>query len=140
MNSSQISAILRQNPYTKRYFEGCVPADAIPQKHSYPYFIIVNTDPATKPGQHWQVIFVESKQKVEHFCSFGLAPNHHMKNFLNTFPQFYQNPKCIQAASSRACGLFCILYVMQRCRGVPRHQVVSNLQHMPISFLENLLL
>ena len=57
--------------YAKRYFKGVFARDNIPFIISYPCSLIINTDPSTRPGEHWLALFFNSKKEAEFFDSFG---------------------------------------------------------------------
>jgi hypothetical protein len=139
MNSLQIAQILNQNPYTKRYFRGCVPADKIPHNNDYPYFVIVNQDVTGQPGTHWLFVWITSKQRAEFFDSFGGKPRGEIARFLSAFPQLTYNPHPVQCLNSQACAIYCILYAIQRCRNRPPSKIVSALSQISPSFVESLL-
>lgn len=139
MNSLQITRILSSNPYTSKYFAGTFPSDQIPLKHSYPYFIVVNTDAANKPGKHWVLIWMESAEKAEFFDSFARRPQGPILRFLHRFKTILYNNKPLQSVLSEACGVFVCLYAILRSRGYSHSKIVYSFSRMPFSFFENLL-
>lgn len=139
MNSSQISQILTKNPYTKTKFLACTACDQIPFGKKFPYLVVVNTDTARNTGRHWVLIFVESVKKAEYFDSFGQAPNPQISQYLQNFEKVFYSKQCVQKDWSEACGIFCILYAIQRCRGQKPQKIVSSLKQLNPLFIENFL-
>ena len=74
---------------------------------------IVNTDPDTKPGEHWLAVYYTKYNQFNFFDSYGLAPSTY--GFDNgVFSQ--RNKRCVQSAVSDACGQHCIYYLVNRFR------------------------
>lgn len=139
MNSLQISQILSSNLYTKSKFLGCVPCDLIPSPSHFPFFVIVNTDESRKPGKHWCLIYAENSENAEYFDSFGKKPKAQIRKYLERFKKVFYSTQCIQEKWSEACGLFCILYAIQRSRGGTPKQIVSSLKKLNPLVIENFL-
>ena len=75
---------------------------------------IVNTDPDTKPGEHWLAVYYTKYNQFNFFDSYGLSPSTY--GFDNgVFSQ--HNKRCVQAAVSDTCGQHCIYYLVNRFRG-----------------------
>ena len=116
MDADQIQKILQQEPWTKHCFVGVFAADTLPtQRIQPPCCLVVNTDPADKPGSHWIAIYIDRDGCGEYFDSYGMAP---------CFPQFLDrhaysgwkwNTRQVQCTVSSLCGAFCILFLTQRC-------------------------
>ena len=96
----------------KRSFGGCFPSDKIPRFYQFPCTIVVNTQTADKPGQHWVAIHI-TKYASFYFDSFGLpALEPHILRYLKSYSRrVVYNPSCIQHMFSTSCGLFCIAFV-----------------------------
>lgn len=124
MNSYQIHRILARNPYTRNYFEGVYACNEIPHLQHFPHFFIVNTDPQPSHGLHWTLIYVQSSDKVEFFDSFGEPPNAYISSFLTRFRHVQMNRQKLQQEHSQTCGVFCILFAVERCRG---HNGIENI-------------
>jgi len=107
-------------------FKGVFALDKISQNCKNGSFII-NTDPSTKPGEHWVAVVIK-KGIGEYFDSFGNPPYHReILNFLerNCSHNWWYNPLCIQNTFSTTCGHYCILYVGLRCLGYSYNHFVS---------------
>lgn len=79
MNSAEIDYALRHDQCTQESFAGVFPSDVLKTvvKHrTLPTCYVVNTDPASKPGEHWVAFYFPAclTDKVEYFDSFGQPP------------------------------------------------------------------
>ena len=98
------------------HFVGVFPADAIRIRQcvgawKFPIFFIANTDPSTKPGEHWVAFVIHCPQTIEVFDSFGRpARNYstHLNRFIQTFPIQRHNKRQFQSIYSDTCGYFCL--------------------------------
>jgi hypothetical protein len=65
MNTGQIELILRRNIDN---FDGVFSRDRLPDK---PRLLVCNTDPSSRPGQHWIAIYVGEDGRGEYFDSLA---------------------------------------------------------------------
>ena len=110
MNTLDINKILKDTTN----FYGTVCRDELPRIKKRPISIIANTDPCSKPGQHWIVILLNEKGRGNYFDSFGLPPLH--QDFIiymdiNCPNGWSFNHRTLQSVDSDTCGLYCILYI-----------------------------
>jgi len=129
MNTGEICCILERFfvDYPACKFLGVFAADEVPvYLPAFPCCFIVNTDPASKPGEHWTACYCESAYLLEFFDSYGLPPVLYQAVRLPAMNVWY-NPRCFQDMSSDACGYYSVYYVCCRARGVSRIQVQSHL-------------
>ncbi len=71
-------AALNSNATTKDVVAGVYAADAIPPVFSkLPATRIINTDPRSRPGEHWIALYQEVPDVIEFFDSFGKDPSYH---------------------------------------------------------------
>ena len=70
MNTKQLWNALCLNPLTNNYFDGIYSSDTLKEIEGKPNLIICNTDPSTKPGEHW-VLFFFNEISVDFFDSLG---------------------------------------------------------------------
>ena len=85
------------------------------QKYKKNKFIILNTDPSEKNGEHWTVLFRENEDLYEFFDSLGQHPK---KFFFQNFPSKCNFSKTmIQNPFEDTCGYFCLYYIFFKCRG-----------------------
>ena len=84
MFKTQLISVIESDPISKFSFQGCFASNEIPkiQKNK---FIILNTDPSEKQGEHWTVLFRENEDLYEFFDSLGQSPKtYSFQNFLQT--------------------------------------------------------
>ena len=117
-------------------FLGCIMRDQIKtlmpevKPHSRISFII-NTDPYTKEGSHWQAIYIdardgpESSNSIEFYDSFGrsIEPEvlHGLKLLIkmlkpSTVLKLKENKVIMQSDNSSNCGWFCVRFLIDRYR------------------------
>ena len=94
---------------------GTFARDQIPplEHEKRPYALVVNTDVAAEPGEHWLALYApRGSNKIELFDSFGLPPN------LYSFDQslFNYSSRSIQDYSSKVCGHYALLFIYFRSR------------------------
>jgi hypothetical protein len=58
MNTKEIDQFVRGDRASRGIFQGVFSADTLPDK---PRLLVCNTDPSSKPGSHWIVIFIDLK-------------------------------------------------------------------------------
>jgi len=119
MDSDQIEQLLANQPY----FQGVFSSDTLPIK---PRLLICNTDPSTKPGEHWIAIYVDKNGFGEYFDSFGRPPTKHFERYMNSnCKRWTFNKKLLQSRISAFCGYYCSLYVVLRCQGFNLVKIVG---------------
>lgn len=125
--TNDLETLLRKNKKTSLFFRGVYANDELPTHTSTPALYVCNTDPSTKTGQHWVVIFINDKRKAEYFDSFGLHPS--IKNFENFLSKNSLAWKCnikpVQHILSDACGYHCLFYAIHRCIGFDMNAIIN---------------
>jgi hypothetical protein len=131
MFTSQIRSALASDPVASRYFAGVFPSDMLPNKITFPFSAVANTDPSSKPGRHWVAFHFDSEGNGEYFDSYGKPPcNTALFNFL-----IDKNVKCetpdanpvrLQGFDSDVCGQYCIAFLMKRARGKSMQDIVES--------------
>jgi hypothetical protein len=71
-NTGDIEVLLNADSTCRRVFQGVFSSDMLPPNHR---LLVCNTDPSTRPGQHWIAIYVDENRCGEYFDSFGQSPN-----------------------------------------------------------------
>jgi hypothetical protein len=92
--------------------------------------VIVNTDPSTKSGSHWQAIYWDARSQgsksIEFFDSFGRDPSPNQLKGIkmiveklkpDTYLKLKINRIKQQDVNSANCGWFCIRFLIDRYRG-----------------------
>ena len=125
MDSATIDLVLKRNC---PIYRGTFASDELPTNISRPCVIVVNTDPASRPGRHWICMYFDTDGHGEFFDSFGMRPKRVFERYLNekciawTF-----NLKQMQSLISRFCGHYCIWYCMLKSRNVSLNELVRTL-------------
>ena len=117
MENILINKLLKTNPSTKQTFLGTFAIDTLPGEiEKYPCGMVINTDPISKPGQHWLALYAENCKKVEFFDSFGQAIPESVELFIKKhFGECEESITQVQDESSSACGAYCVYFLTIRC-------------------------
>jgi hypothetical protein len=102
--------------YLKGYnqFIGVFPRDQIPENIPINSGLIINTDKAKDPGEHWVSIYLDNDVAV-YFDSFGLIPMHReIIIFLNKISPngWYHNTIPFQSINADTCGMYCVYFLV----------------------------
>ena len=128
MDGHTLEAVLRKDPHTDSLFAGVFASDTLPHNiHQKPSLIIVNTDPISKPGAHWQAIYIGCDGRGEHFCSYGLGPFvPNIRKFMDRQCKIWtKNTTDLQAFDSSVCGQYCVLYLLYKAHGYSMSEILS---------------
>ena len=121
MNAHEIDHALKR--VCGKAFDGVFSADMLPEK---PRLLVINTDPASRPGRHWVCMWVKNGYG-EYFDSFGQPPTANFERYLNEHCVSWTfNRKQLQSVVSRFCGHYCIYFCVLRSRGVDMSKVVNS--------------
>ena len=108
----------KEDPRLKPMFVGVFPADKVPSLSKQgPHALIVNTDPAGKPGEHWLALFIQWGC-CEVFDSFALP----LKNYPTLQPLWKRwstlitSNKPLQSLDTYTCGHYSTLFLKARAR------------------------
>lgn len=109
-------------------FVGTFPCNEIPPPKSYPSHYVINTArldaKERRPiveGKHWVVLTLKTSGTCEYFDSFGVQPTQpDIVNFISEHcnKNLKYNTQMIQNPLSRACGVYCVDYILARAAGV----------------------
>lgn len=124
MNNFQIDFILHS--VMGSTFGGVWPCDLLPSKiDKRPLYLVVNTDPKDKQGQHWVGIILEAEDgTASFFDSYGHGPNadfypKHFNRFLSRNAlEIRYNRRQVQDHFSSTCGAHVIFFLCQRFKGL----------------------
>lgn len=122
MNTQEIENTVQKDKCVTRDFLGVFPSDQLPKIQTRPCCFIANTDPSTKPGQHWIAMYFGRYN--EYFDSYALEPQ---EDFRVYKPEIVSN-HCLQSFDSAVCGEYCIYFLYKRGRGVPFATIIDNLR------------
>lgn len=119
-SSAEINTALKNYDTTSRVFKGCFPADMLPTAiEEFPCALIANTDSSSRPGCHWVAFYARDDENVEMFDSFGHCPGDYpqFKPFIKQFENIEYNGTRAQEHFSSACGYYCMVYILFKCKG-----------------------
>lgn len=113
MDTNQIEQVLRQDPYAETIFSGVFARDQLPKTVQYPCAMVLNTDPADEPGEHWVALYLDENCQGEYFDSYGIPPPPCFKWYMKRHStQWIWNQIPLQDVWTSACGHFCIYYLI----------------------------
>jgi len=106
-------------------FGGVFSCNNIPKTKQRPVAFVVNTQPSTKSGEHWQVILLREDGVGEFFDSFGRRPQvSAISSYLNTECDSYvYSKKHLQHLFAVSCGLYCVNFIRARQSGLTYNDV-----------------
>ena len=108
MYTSQLKRALERNRDTRHLWRNVVASDMLPRRiPKRPGIIIANTDPSTRPGQHW-VAYYFTDSCVTYFDSYGRAPASKMMRLRKNQRYFGRR---IQGTGNM-CGEYCLYFVL----------------------------
>ncbi len=130
MNGKIIEEVIQKDSTALGQYRGIYESDRLPMYHIRgPSFVIANTDPHYKSGQHWVAFYFPKHGPAEYFDSAGRAPsrsNRYFVNFLkNNSNSYIYNKKTLQNPSSRTCGAYVLYYVIHRANGVSSKDILD---------------
>ena len=131
LNTWQLKHALSTNNLTREYFNGVYPSDYLKTLSKKPDLIIVNTDPSSKPGDHWLLFFNGGKGILEMFDSLGRDPGYYNSD-INSFIARYSDSvefinHRLQPKDSALCGLYCLYYAHFRCKGKSMNATLASM-------------
>ena len=112
MNTYQISQELKSFKNIQ-----VLPRDKLQKIDKRPAGVIINTDAANEPGEHWVAVYIGEDAVPIYFDSFGLPPLHEdIIKFLdlNSKSVWKYNLLTLQHPESRACGKYCIEFLKSK--------------------------
>lgn len=130
MYATQIHRILSNDNYAGKHFTGVFPADHLPPIKKETAFI-VNTDTHDQNGSHWLAMFIQDKNTLEFFDSFGLPPSTYhpfISQYASQFKHVKWNETSFQSPTSNVCGQYCTYYLLKRCNGFSMEYVLHVLR------------
>lgn len=92
-----------------------------------PFFMVINTDPSHKEGEHWVAVFQGNEnQKIEYFDSYGLPPPQIILTALQgNLAGILFSKKRFQSFCSSVCGEYSICFLMCRLYGMRFHNFLT---------------
>jgi len=128
MNGNELESVVMQDPHAAAMFHGVFASDALPHTTvQLPAMFIVNTDPRSKPGSHWQAIFIDCDRRGEFFDSYGLPPYipHHVAFLKRACKSYKYSHVDLQALNSSVCGQYCVMFLLFKAHGYSMRHFVK---------------
>ena len=127
MDSDVIDKVLRKKC---AIYCGVFACDDLPDIELRPSVIVVNTDPARRPGQHWISIYFDGDGHGEFFDSFGQPPKRVFERYMNKHSSSWTfNKKQMQSLVSRFCGHYSIWYCVMKFRKVALNVLADSMSN-----------
>jgi hypothetical protein len=122
MNTSEISACMKQDHRVAPYFVGVYPRNKLPSLEKFPSALIANTDVNKGPGEHWVAMYFPTDGQPMYFDSYGLPPQkQEFSKYMGS--QYDHNNMQLQSPFSSTCGQYAIFFVAMACRGCTMKQI-----------------
>ena len=106
-------------------------------------------DTDSNKGSHWVAAYIENKETVKYFDSFGplnclypatknvkntenfcyTSPNSYIYSFLNKYKSITLNKTIYQSISSNNCGYFCIYFIYTKSKGILFEKIMTILDN-----------
>lgn len=130
MNTKQIWNALSRNENTNNFFDGVFSIDTLKEIKEKPKLIICNTDPSSKPGEHW-VLFFFNDNYVEFYDSYGNDISYYGTEFINFIKKFVSLYELTniqtQPDNTSLCGYYCLYYALLRCKNYSMKEIINNM-------------
>jgi hypothetical protein len=124
MDTVQILYALQDVPS----FLGVYASDLLPRSIVHTGTVIVNTDPHTEKGSHWQAIHFQTRSsRCYFFDSYGRHPHvSAIHDFIRRNSVVWQyNTVQLQGPTSTVCGEYCCLFALYMDKGYSPQQFVG---------------
>jgi len=131
LHTEQLEYLLTHLVHTPRRVHalGVFPADLAPvaalcDANGVDRCMIVNTDPAARPGQHWLAFYYDAKRRqLEYFDPFGMPLRYYVDVFRSfqscsgrSTPVEVVKGSPLQSFDSTVCGFYCLVYLHYRAQ------------------------
>ena len=73
MNTLQIERLLKKDLRTKNIFKKVCALDQL-EKPTFPSAYAINSEPSSKPGEHWVAVYFDKRGRGDYFDNYGLSP------------------------------------------------------------------
>ena len=124
----QIYRALKGEKLSRDQFLGVFAADKLPSViDAKPAGLVVNTDNASDPGEHWVAMYFPADGPAEFFDSYGSeseAYNQFAHYLSSNAPSVVRSYKCLQNPLTSACGQYCIFFMIHRCHGASLQDII----------------
>ncbi len=113
MYENTIDEIMQKDTKARELYLGSFAFDELPKINKFPSCLIINTQPRTKPGEHWLACYFDKYKNSYFFDSYGQSPLiYKLDTFLkNNSNNIYYNKSKIQGLQPY-CGFYCIFFLL----------------------------
>jgi hypothetical protein len=126
--TDDIREILARDKRTRSSFRGVYAKDQLPAQAPTSSLYVCNTDPSTRGGEHWVVIYIDGERRGEFFDSIS-----NVRPIEEQFESFLQrnsvtwtrNARTVQHLMSDTCGYHCVFFAVNRCVGFSMNSIVN---------------
>ena len=109
MNTLQIERLLKKDLKSKTIFKKVCALDQL-EKPTFPSAYVINSDPSSKPGEHWVAVYFDKRSRGEYFDSYGL-PLHWSVSTLTWIPTPYRDGFTIAKPYKHTFPVFVVIIV-----------------------------
>lgn len=74
MYENTIDEIMQKDTKARELYLGSFAFDELPKINKFPSCLIINTQPRTKPGEHWLACYFDKYKNSYFFDSYGQSP------------------------------------------------------------------
>ena len=134
MNTKQLWCALSLNAKTSYFFDGIYSKDTLNdyEMKEKPGFIICNTDPSDKLGEHWVVFFCNENGSVDFYDSLGRDITYYGTEIYNFVTKkisngWYYCKERTQPIGTSLCGEYCMYYVLMKCIGYEMSKIIKSM-------------
>ena len=126
MDTIQLLEMCAKDPAVNRLLLGVFPCNKLPKETARPCALIVNTEPDTHPGKHWQAMFINKQGYGDFFCSYGSIPQEEFVRFMDRHCYDWNcSTKRLQQFATTTCGDYALMFLHFRAKGVPMSKILS---------------
>ena len=132
VTTQQLNDLAQSEDTLRPLFAGVFAADTLLKQsvHTKPRGYIVNTDPHTRPGRHWIVLWTDEDGVCQVMDSYGLPLAAHDTPHLQTWLRKHwtiveANTQSLQAVNSAKCGHYALRFLVDRSQGKTMSQFLE---------------
>lgn len=121
LSNEQLNQVIQWNRPLARRCLNTRSSDTLPKKtdvNETPKGFITNTEPSTRPGQHWVAFVIWTPREIEFFDSYGMTPGFYSSALQEYFDRFDRrrplNRKDVQSIDTAVCGQWCLYWLWHR--------------------------
>lgn len=127
LTNIEIMNYIKKDAYGVKNFIGVYPRDKLPIIFEYPCALVINSDPSSKPGEHWLALHFNKEKSCEFFDSYGNQPEYYgLEHYISRYSNSCEyNETRLQDWGSSSCGYYCIFFILFKNRSFSLKEIVS---------------